>query len=71
MKWARNKIWCWEVRMQRSDENTEEDLLLIIQHKVHYWNKCQHSDDATESICIKLIKSIDDIMTCLNLLIWF
>jgi len=48
MKWARDKIWCWKVRMQRSDEDTEEDSLLTIWHEVHYWNRCQHSDNATE-----------------------
>ncbi len=48
MKWARDKIWCWKVRMQRFDENTEEDSLLIIQHEVCYWNKHQHFDDAIE-----------------------
>ena len=69
MKWVKDKIWCWEVRMQRFNENIEEDLLLTIQHEVCYWNKCQHFDDATESICIRLIRSINDIMTCLNSLI--
>ncbi len=57
--------------MQRSDEDIEEDSLLTIQHEVCYWNRCQHSDDTTELICVRLIRSIDNIMTCLNSLVWF
>ncbi len=53
--------------MQRSDEDIEEDSLLTIQHEIHYWNKCQHSDDITELIW--LIRSIDDMMTYLNSLV--
>ena len=71
MKWVKDKIWCWKARMQKYDEDIEEDSLLTIWHEVHYWNRYQYSDDATELICIRLIRNIDDMIIYLNSLVWF